>query len=81
MDTTKNNLGILVTLIAYQFGPTIVYSVTLSKVFVIEELWYILSEVNRIPEIYEMTLDDLIGILQWWAKIVATLANTPEFFN
>ncbi|RFS18392.1 hypothetical protein [Emticicia sp. C21] len=78
MDTTKNNLGVLVNLIAYEFGPTIVYSITLDKVFVVEELWHIISEINRIPEIFEMTLDELIEILQWWAKIVEELKNTPD---
>ena len=74
VDTTKNNLGLLSTIIAFEFGPITVYSHTLKKVFIIEELNYtLLSNDNKIPEIFEMELFDFVEILKWWSKTCKNL--------
>lgn len=75
VDTTKNNLGLLSNIIAFEFGPITVYSHTLQKIYIIEELNYkLLADDNRIPEIFEMELIDFVETLKWWSNI----CNAPD---
>jgi hypothetical protein len=70
MDTTKNNLGLMVTLLSGDNIPSIMYSFTWNKIYIGNVHPRYLGNDESPPLLYETTLYELVERIEWWIKYI-----------